>query len=244
MKGGKLLLATALSLAVATPGWAHGIWFAQRSGRLALVYGEGAEDVDVFKRLDRITSFKGVRAAGGPADAHLVPADPMVFVEYGKGLAILSATMDNGYWSRSPSGQWAAKPKDEVPGATTGGRYLKYAIHLHRLPDREVEPLSGMAFQIVPVGSTFPRLKGESLTVRVFYDGKPVAGAGVWPDLVTDPDAVPVRTDAEGRATITVRNQGLNVVKAEHATGFDDPAKADKTEHVATLSFMLGHAPE
>lgn len=40
-----------------------------------------------------------------------------------------------------------------------------------------------------------------------------------------------------------VRNQGLNVVKAEYSTAFDDPAKADLTEHVATLSFMLAQTP-
>ncbi|MBI2306273.1 MAG: DUF4198 domain-containing protein [Rhodocyclales bacterium] len=244
MKIGMRLIVAALALASAAPGWAHGIWFAQRSGRLALIYGEGAEDVDVFKRLHKITAVGGADAAGRPVAVRLKAVDPMLFVDAEQAPAVVTATMDNGFWSRQPSGQWVAKPRDEVPGATAAGRYLKYATHLAVLPDTEVGPAPGQAFQIVPVGAGFPRQKGQPLTVRVLYDGKPLAGARVWPDAVTDPDAVPLSTGADGTATLAVRNQGLNVVKAEHVSGSDDPARSDKTEHVATLSFMLGHAPE
>lgn len=244
MKIAMRVIAAALSLAAAAPCWAHGIWFAQRSGRLALIYGEGAEDVDIFKRLRKITSVGGADAAGRAVAVRLKPADPMVFVESEQSPAIVTATMDNGFWSRLPSGQWVDKPKGEVPGATAGGRYLKYATHLRVLPDGEVSPVPGLAFQIVPVGTAFPRRKGLLLTVRVLYNGKPLAGAKVWPDAATDPDAVPVSTGADGTAIITVRNQGLNVVKAEYASESDDPARSDKTEHVATLSFMLSHTQE
>lgn len=240
----RLIAAAALSLATVVPAWAHGIWFAQRSGRLAVVYGEGAEDVDVHRRLDRLRLVGAIDAAGSPVAVRLQPSDPMVFVDSDKPVAIVTATMDNGFWSRAPSGKWVAKAKDEVPGASAGGRYLKYATHLHVLPEAELKPQAGLAFQIVPVGAAFPRRKDERLTVQVLYGGKPVAGARVWQDMVTDPDGAAVTTDADGRASITVRNRGLNVVKAEYSTSFDDPAKADLTEHVATLSFMLAQTPE
>ena len=35
---------------------AHGIWFAQRSGELALIYGEGADDLDMVKRQPLISA--------------------------------------------------------------------------------------------------------------------------------------------------------------------------------------------
>jgi len=41
-----------------------------------------------------------------------------------------------------------------------------------------------------------------------------------------------------------VRNQGLNVITTQSATPPEDPVKADKVEHLASLSFVLGHAPE
>ena len=48
----------------------------------------------------------------------------------------------------------------------------------------------------------------------------------------------------DGTVVINVRNQGLNVVNAVYDGPTDDPAKATKIEHEATLSFVLQHAPE
>lgn len=42
---------------------------------------------------------------------------------------------------------------------------------------------------------------GEPMKVRVYYKGKPVAGATVMQDYVNDPDEVaPVKTGADGTA--------------------------------------------
>jgi uncharacterized GH25 family protein len=98
--------------------------------------------------------------------------------------------------------------------------------------------------QIVPVAKQLPEQMGQPFTVRVLYDGKPVQGALVQPDLVTDPDSEPVKTGADGIATIKLRNQGLNVVAATLSTPPANPAKTNRDEHLATLSFVLPHQPE
>ena len=61
---------------------------------------------------------------------------------------------------------------------------------------------------------------------------------------MNDPDNRPVKVGRDGRVTLRVRNQGLNVIKAEVDSAPVDAAKATKTEHVATLSFVLAHQPE
>ncbi len=85
---------------------------------------------------------------------------------------------------------------------------------------------------------------GKPLQLRVLFQGKPVAGARVISDWLNDPDGKPVKTAANGTVTINVRNQGLNVITAIVDGPSDEPAKADKVEHLATLSFVLPHAPE
>jgi hypothetical protein len=44
--------------------------------------------------------------------------------------------------------------------------------------------------------------------------------------------------------TIKVRNQGLNVIVAVFESPSDQPGKYNRIEHLASLSFVLPHAPE
>ncbi len=238
------LLLASLALGAASAAWGHGIWFAQRADRLALIYGDGAEDLDVVKRLPKITAVGGVGAQGKPVPVTLEPEGRLAFVNVDHKPALVTAAMNNGLWSKDAAGRWHGKGRDEVPDATLSARYLKYATHLVTLPTGALEPVPGLALQIVPVAAKFPRHKEEPLTVRVMFEGRPLAGAKVWQDLVTDPDGTPHVADAEGRVTLRVRNQGLNVLKTEHEGASIDPGKTDRTHHVATLSFVLEHAPE
>jgi nickel transport protein len=238
-------LAFALAtLTLAAAAQAHGIWFAQRADRLALVYGDGGEDLDVVKRLPKITSVAGMDFTGKPLPAGLQPEGRLAFVNLEAGPDVVTATMDNGLWSKDATGQWHGRGVDEIHDATVSGRYLKYATHLVRLPAGALPPAPGLALQIVPVGPRFPRHKDEALTVQVLFQGKPLPGAKVWIDMVNDPDGAPLVADAQGQVTLKVRNQGLNVLKAEHEGAPAEPAKARMTHHLATLSFRLEHAPE
>ena len=238
------LCIAAMALAASSASWGHGIWFAQRADHLALIYGDGAEDLNVVKRLPKITSVGGVNAQGERVPVRLEPEGRLAFVNLDGKPTIVTATMDNGLWSRDAAGQWHGKGKDEVPDATISGRYLKYATYLVTLPVGGIKPVPGLALQIVPVGASFPKNKDERLTVRVLFEGKPLAGAKVWQDIVTDPDGTPMVADAKGEVTLPVRNQGLNVIKTEHETASIDPGKTNMTNHFATLSFILEHAPE
>ena len=238
-----VLLGTALALLAATAS-AHSIWFAQRAGELALIYGHGAEDLSVIKRIDKISSVGGVDAQGRAVTVVLKPTDHLAFVNTENVPVVVTATMDNGLWTQGPDGKWLNKGKDEVPGFKQSGRYFKYSSHLRELPKTEMQPVPGLAFQIVPLGKEFPKTLGLPLTVRVLLNGQPVAGAKVWADGVNDPDGAPLTTAKDGSVTLKVRNQGLNVIRAETDTAPLDPAKSNKTEHSATLSFVLAHIPE
>ncbi len=112
--------------------FAHGIWFGQRAGEFAMIYGHGAEDLNLVERQQRVTSIAGFDAA-----------------------------------------------------------------------------LQPVAIDLKPSGGSMPKAVRKN-----------------------------------GTATLSVRNQGLNVIKAEFESPPADAAKADKQEHLATLSFVLGHRKE
>jgi nickel transport protein len=222
---------------------AHGIWFAQRATQLALLYGIGSDDLDSVKRLPLVRSIAGYDAEWKSIPTTLRVAGPLLLVDSESQPTVVAAVLFNGIWSKTPEGEWLKKGRDEVPNATTSEKNFKYAVRIVGPLSTPIPPLPGQTLQIIPVDA-LPVLMGKPLKVRVLFQGKPVAGARVMWDWLNDPDGKPVKTAANGTVTIKVRNQGLNVITAIFDGPSDEPTKADKMEHLATLSFVLPHAPE
>jgi hypothetical protein len=237
------MLSVACVIAVST-AQAHGIWFAQRARQLALLYGIGADDLDSVKRLPLVQSVAGYDADYKPIPTRLRVAGPLLLVDSDSQPTVLTAVLQNGIWSKTPEGEWVKKGKDEVPNATVSERTIKYAVRIEGPLSAPIPPLPEQTLQIVPVDATLPQLMGKPLKLRVLFQGKPIAGARVMWDWLNDPDGKPVKTARDGTVTIQVRNQGLNVITAIFDGPSDDPTKVNRVEHLATLSFVLPHAPE
>lgn len=77
---------------------AHGIWFAERSGALAMVDGEGAEDGDMVKRLPLVRGVAAYDASGGMLEAKLMPSDHLLFVDTQHKPVVVTGVLDNGLW--------------------------------------------------------------------------------------------------------------------------------------------------
>jgi uncharacterized GH25 family protein len=238
------LMAMVAGLAASSMAQSHGIWFAQRSTQLALLYGIGADDLDMVKRFPQVTSMKGYDADGKavPTTAHV--DGRLVLVDQENQPAMVAAVLDNGTWSHTPDGKWHKQGRDEQPTATVSEKNTKYAVHIIGPLTKPLPLLPEQTLQIVPVEGKLPALLGEPIKLRVYYKGKPVAGARVMHDWLNDPDGKPVLTGADGTVTIPVRNQGLNVIVAIFNSPSEEPKKYDHLEHLASLSFVLPHAPE
>ncbi len=249
--------ATLAGVFLAGHAYSHGIWFAERSRNLALVYGVGADDLDTVARFEKMQGITGYDSDWKEVDAKLIKAGPMVLVGGDDYPEAVSGVMDNGIWSKTADGKWHAKGRDEVPDAIIAERTMKYAVHV-RGPLRAVPVLPSQTLQIVPVegapawkdgsyllqGDQMPRQAGDVVKVQVLFNGEPVEGARVIRDFVTDPNQQPWITGEDGTVYFPVRNQGLNVIGATYDGPSDDPKKIDKIEHFATLSFVLPILPE
>lgn len=243
---GKVLTSAALSasLLFASGAQAHGFWFAQRANALAMVFGVGADDLDVVKRLPKITKCGAYDEDGQEVPSRLVTNGALVTVDVDNQPAFVAAVMDYGMWSKTPDGKWHNKGKDEVPGAIISEKNYKYGVHLRRELSGPMPLLPGQTLQIVPVKTPLPVKAGQPLKLRVLYQGKPVAGARVLSDWVNDPDEKGATTAKDGSVTIKVRNQGLNVIVAVFKSAPEDAAKTNAVENLASLSFVLPHEPE
>jgi nickel transport protein len=242
----KFLVALAVTacLLAMSAAHAHGIWFAQRATQLALLYGIGPDDLDSVKRLPLVKSIAGYDAEWKAIPTTLRVSGPLLLVDSESQPTVVAAVLFNGIWSKTPEAEWLKKGRDEVPNATTSEKNYKYAVRIVGPLSTPIPPLPEQTLQIIPVDATLPVLMGKPLKLRVLFQGQPVAGARVMWDWLNDPDGKPVKTAANGTVTIKVRNQGLNVITAIYDGPSDEPTKADKMEHLATLSLVLPHAPE
>lgn len=221
---------------------AHAIWFAQRSKQLAMVYGVGADDLDAVKRLPLLTNVSGYDGDGQKVATSIKANGPIAVVDSEAPVSAVSAVMDYGVWAKGKDGEWYKKGRDELPDAVLAEHNYKYAVHLASLTAK-VPLIEGQSLQIIPVGA-IPAAFNTPTTFQVMFKGKPMAGVQVLHDYVNDPDQVPQVTDAAGKVTLNIRNQGLNVLAAIYVGPTDNASKYDHIEYRSTLSFTLPHQPE
>jgi hypothetical protein len=107
-------LATLAAAAVlsSTAAQAHGIWFAQRSGELALIYGEGAEDLDTVKRQPLITAITAYDASGDPVPTALQASGRLLIVDTKERPAIVAAVLDNRHLEQDAGRQVAQEGQE------------------------------------------------------------------------------------------------------------------------------------
>lgn len=222
---------------------AHGIWFAQRAKQTALIYGIGADDLEMFKRLPLVEKIEAYDSDYQPIKATLRVSGPIVLVDAEAQPTLLAAVMPYGVWSRVGSGEFEKKTLLEMPNATISTKNIKYAVSIQGPLSKPIPALPGQTLQVVPAGP-IPAMLGTPLKYVVLYNGKPVAGAKVINDMVNDPDAKETETAADGTVTLPVRNQGLNVIRAVYVGPSDQPTLYRQVEHTATLAFTLPHVPE
>lgn len=124
----KMTAASVLALMTLTnTASAHGPWVAERHGQFYVVYGHGAGD-DAYDPV-KVTLLQACDLALVCADIAQLPGKDFVGFEKTEA-PLIRLEFDNGYWSKDAAGEWQALPKDQVPGATESGHYVKTGTHV------------------------------------------------------------------------------------------------------------------
>ncbi|MGP0171946.1 DUF4198 domain-containing protein [Pseudomonas sp. NCHU5208] len=218
---------------------AHGLWTEQRRGNIETVYGHGEED----------NAFDATKISGAWAydrNGKMIPVTVERLADHArlqplKPPAIMAVALDNGAWSKTPDGQWINQGRSQVPNSTQSLHTYKYSLAIYsegaRLPD-----LKQLKMVILPELDPLEVGPGKPLPVRVLVDGKPMAGVKLVGDYRGAPDEISATTDADGRAEVIVRNQGLNIIAAEVELPVKGDADIETRGLFASLTFVgQGH---
>jgi len=217
-----LLLSTALlSVCAVAQAHAHGFWIEPRYGRLEAVFGHGPT-VEAYPT-DHLFGAWAYAPDGSPIRVDIQRTEThALLVPRQNEAAVVVASLDAKFFR--PENSATKNIKNAIIVLREGARFdhIK-AIRLVLVP--EVDPLK--------VGP------GNPLPVRVYVDGKPTAGVRIMADYrgvgTTDFESA-ATTDTEGRASIVVRNAGLNVFAAFVAQ--EAEGNGEKTFLHTTLAFL------
>ena len=179
------------------------------------------------------------RAANGKTrSANIVQRDRNAVIEAPKDAAVVAVMMDNGFWTKGADGKYVNAPKSTVPNPQASSRTIKLNTHVRASTGGALKP-SGAALEITPLVDVHALKVGADIPVQVFFEGQPLTNVALFPDYVNDANARSVKTDAEGKATLFVRNNGLNVIGVAHNKPTPDSKDADRIGYFATLSFVI-----
>ena len=230
----KIVLSLALGGAFAQLAGAHGLWIAQVNGDMTFSYGHSGTDSDAYSG-DKIVQAFGFKADGGKADLATKKHENYVTADT-KDVAVVAGVMDNGYWAKDKDGQWVNKRGDQVDGAKSSARSLKYTVAY--LDDAAKVQPAGLELEIVPDVNPATLKEGDELAVQVQYQGKALEGAKVSSNYFDD-HAPTVTTDKDGRATLKVAGHTFNIIAVGHKVEGSDPFEG--VSHHSTLTFNAKH---
>lgn len=226
---------TAAALLGAQAAYAHGIWTEQRYGHLEVVYGHGAEDDAYLPE-----KLKGVWAYDQRGDSVPVTVQNMGDHARLKPMArpaVVTIALDNGVWTKNVNGESVNQPMAQVPDAVSASHSYKYSLAIlephARLPDR-----LKLAMVIRPLKDPLEVGVGNPLPVEVTIDGKPAEGIALFDDYRGMPDTSSVKTDAKGRATIIIRNSGLNIIAAQAKVPVQNEKGVSERSLFSSLTFV------
>ena len=214
---------------------AHGLWTEQRRGNIEVIYGHGAED----------NAFKAQKISGAWAydlGGHMIPVTVERLADHArlkplKAPAVMAVALNNGMWSQTADKQWVNQGRSKVPGAIQSTETFKYSLAIYQ-PGAKLPALEPIKLLILPEVDPLTVGPGNKLPVRVLLDGKPAAGVKLIGDYRSAPNTLSTETDAEGRAQVLVRNEGLNVIAAQMEVALKDNPDVATRGLFTSLTFL------
>lgn len=214
---------------------AHGLWTEQRRGNIEVVYGHGPED-NAFKA-QKVSGAWAYDLAGKQIPVTVERLDDHARLKPLKPAAVMSVALDNGMWTRNKDKKWINEGRSKVPGGTESIHTFKYSLAIYE-HGAKLPALDKLKMVIVPQADPLEVGPGKPLPVQVLIDGKPAAGIKLFGDYRSEPDEVSAETDAEGRANVVIRNEGLNIIAAEVTLPVKGDADIEARGLFTSLTFV------
>ena len=238
---------------------AHDVWITtihDGTGGLQAVVNHGhpgdrkVPDLDKLFELDVITGEQKRRSLLPGIRSTMLDGVPVLITEpipknLDAAVFLVAGRYDNGYWVKTPLG-YRNTSKRQVQDGQDSLYSMKFAKALIQEGSATSDTYSiivGHRLELVPLNNPFAIKLGDSLRVRVHFDGKPVSGVkvergdGLTP--IEEKDISRYVTDEQGIAAVPIVKEGPQLLVVDYLQPSTHPDLAARDLSNATLSFVL-----
>lgn len=233
----RILLAVLFLFAAAQLVLAHELWIEKRNGKAVLIYGHGAK-IDPYDP-QKVKEATAVDMKGSAVKVEISREKESASLSPAGKPAVVTAFLDGGCWLKTTEG-WKNLCKREGQGKFSIVDAIKSRKYAKAMMDKceTVSKPMGMVFEIVPEKDPFTIKPGDSLPIKVLFDGKPVEGAVVNSgDFEHSDSKKELKTDASGKATVVLAKPGLQKIFASYRAPLKDDPDADTLSLSSSLTF-------
>ncbi|MCU0589824.1 MAG: DUF4198 domain-containing protein [Syntrophobacteraceae bacterium] len=183
------------------------------------------------------------------------------------GVYLVSARVKPGVFTITPEGRkWANKKEVENPGKCTAFHISAKTVLVVGGSDRGLGGLAQQPLEVTPLVSPATLKKGTALPVKIWFEGKPIAGLAVRATYAGHEAPKPAEekkdgqeagspgaggghagggtrfpvetvTDAQGHAIVPVDREGYWMINLSHKPPYPDPQTCD--EHMFNHAFTF-----
>jgi uncharacterized GH25 family protein len=250
-----ILFAAVSIFAMTASASAHDVWLSlsgEAGSRRAIVnYGHPDDRPPAFA--DKVVDLVAINSSGsvsllkGIAQTTIkgiAVAQTKPFADDGH--TLLAARYDNGFWIKTAEGVSRNATRRLVPDAVDSLWSVKFAKALTG-PDAPWDKVLGHGLEIVPLSDPVKTKPGQTLRLKVLFQGKPLSGGDVergdGVTAVAEKDIPRFATYADGIASIPIVKAGQHLLVIDHRVSPSaTPDQANTDRFNATLWFRVGQA--
>lgn len=243
-------MASAL-VAAATAAQAHDVWITidKAGGECRGVVNYGHPQDRPPALADKIVDFalmdgeKRASLMDGLTQTQTGAAITVSSKPFDCGHALLALHYENGFWVKTQGGSYRNATKRSVPDALDSLWSVKFAkgVTGRGAPWSTV---MGYQLEIVPLADPAAKKSGDSLPVRVLFQGEPLSNIAVertdGTTLIKEEDIPRFTTDKDGIALVQIPNTGPQLLAVDYKVSpSKTPELANADLRNATFSFVV-----
>ncbi|HAX93131.1 MAG TPA: hypothetical protein DCY25_04135 [Bacteroidales bacterium] len=214
--------------------FAHHLWIEKEGDIFKVLWGHPPETSSYEP--EKLKEAKAFDSKGKKVPLARKNGKDGVYLSSKSDVSMIAVTFEGGYLVTTPDGKKRLTKREAVKAGLQiiDSIYSsQYAKGLFVCSESTTKP-SGLQFEIVPLKTPCNLKPNDILTVRIYFDGKPIEGAIVE----TGNHAEAGKTDKEGQFSIKVSEKGMHIILAKYRMPTKDNSDADFLSYTTVFSWV------